>query len=214
MSKTIAIGGNQPARPGSTTDKLRRLMDKFSTSKVALGDVVDELGTAGTGLCLLLFSLTALIPGIAPVFGVALCAVALGMVLGHTQPYLPERLRRWKLDRDRLHGGMYRLAPAIGWLERWLHPRAKHLLPRQQRGSGTRVAGLASLINGVLIVLPIPFGNTAPAIAMLILSLGMVVGDGIAVGVGLLATIIALVIDIGMIALGYTALVSLFQNLF
>ena len=214
MNRMLTIVPDASPRPGSTTEKLHRLMDRFPASKVALGDVVDELGSAGTGLCLLLFSLTALVPGIAPVFGLALCAIALGMMLGRTQPYLPERLRRWQLDRDRLRGGMQRLAPAIGWLERWLHPRASHLLPRRSRGSGTRVVGLASLVNGVLIVLPIPFGNTAPAIAMLILSLGMVVGDGIAVGVGLLATIIALAIDIGMIALGYTALVGLFQNLF
>ena len=214
MTKAITMIRNPVGRPGSTTEKLRRLMDRFPTSKVALGDVVDELGTASTGLCLLLFSLAALIPGIAPVFGLGLCTIALGMMLGHTKPYLPQRLRRWKMDRDELHGGMHRLAPIVAWVERWLHPRASHLLPRRQRGAGTRFAGLASLINGVLIVLPIPFGNTAPAVAMLILSLGMVVGDGIAVGVGLLATVIALAIDIGMIALGYTAIVSLLQNLF
>jgi hypothetical protein len=73
---------------------------------------------------------------------------------------------------------------------------------------------LASLVNGVLIVLPIPFGNTAPAIAMLILSLGMVAGDGIAVGVGLLATVVALAVDVGMIVLGYTAFIAMIEHLF
>jgi hypothetical protein len=214
MSQADTIFHSPPARPGSTTERLRRLMDSFPAGKIALGDVVDELGSAGTGLCLLLCSLTALIPGIAPVFGVALCAIALGMVLGHSQPYLPERLRRWQLDPDRLRSGIHRLTPAITWLERWLHPRAAHLLPRRPRSSGTRVTGVASLVNGVLIVLPIPFGNTAPAVAMLILSLGMVVGDGMAVSVGMLATVIALVIDIGMIALGYTAITGLWHSLF
>jgi hypothetical protein len=82
------------------------------------------------------------------------------------------------------------------------------------RGPGIRVLGLASLVNGVLIVLPIPFGNTAPAIAMLILSLGMVAGDGIAVGVGLLATVVALAMDVGMIVLGYTAFIAMIEHLF
>jgi hypothetical protein len=91
-----------------------------------------------------------------------------------------------------------------------LHPRGGHLL----RASGLRVAGLASLINGILIVLPIPFGNTAPAIAMLLLSLGLVTGDGIAVMAGLAATIIALLIDAALVGLGFAALASLVESLF
>jgi hypothetical protein len=195
---------------GGPFDKVRALLDDLPDGTVTLGDVVDALGTASTGLCLLLFSLTALIPGIAPVFGVALCAISLGLVLGHGEPLLPARMRRWSLDRDRLRTGLDRLAPRFAWLEAWLHPRGGHLL----RASGLRVAGLASLINGILIVLPIPFGNTAPAIAMLLLSLGLVTGDGIAVMAGLAATIIALLIDAALVGLGFAALASLVESLF
>jgi hypothetical protein len=194
----------------TTAEKLHRLMGKYPAGKIGLGDIVDDLGAAGMGLCLLLFSLASLIPGVAPVFGLALCALAFGIVLGHAEPVLPERLRRWQMDRDRVDAGLRRLAPIVSWMERWLRPRTKNLL----RGPGVRLIGLASLINGILVVLPIPFGNTAPAVAMLILSLGMVVGDGIAVGVGLLATAVALVVDIGMIGLGYTALTAMIEHLF
>jgi hypothetical protein len=203
---TLPTGSAQ----AGTAEKLRRLMGRYNGGGVTLGAVVDDLGAAGLGLCLLLFGLTSLIPGVAPVFGLALCALAFGIVLGHVKPLLPERLRRWQMDRDRVDNGLRRLAPVIAWMERWLRPRMSHLL----RGPGIRVVGVASLINGVLIVLPIPFGNTAPAIAMLILSLGMVVGDGIAVGVGLLATVVAMAVDVGMIALGYTAFTALIEHLF
>jgi hypothetical protein len=194
---------------GGSFDKVRALLDGLPDGAVTLGDVVDALGTTGTGLCLLLFSLTALIPGIAPVFGVALCAVSLRLVLGHGEPLLPAWMRRWSLDRDRLRAGLDRLAPHIAWLETRLHPRGDHLL----RASGLRVVGLASLINGLLIVLPIPFGNTAPAIAMLLLSLGLVTGDGIAVVAALAATIIALVIDAALVGLGFAAVASLVESL-
>jgi hypothetical protein len=208
MNTSAAVEFN--AGHGSTTEKLRRLMDQLPDRGLTLGAVTDRLGAAGTGLCLLLFSLTALIPGIAPVFGIALCAVAIGMVLGKAEPLLPEWLRRQQLDRDRASNGLRRLTPPITWLERWLRPRREHLL----RGTGTRLIGVASLINGILIVLPIPFGNTAPAIAMLVLSLGVVAADGVAVGVGLLATAIAVAVDIGMIALGYTAVAGMIAYLF
>jgi hypothetical protein len=191
-------------------EKVRALLDGLPGGSVTLGDVVEALGSAGTGLCLLLLSLTALVPGIAPVFGIALCAISFGLVLGHEEPLLPARMRRWPLDRERLRAGLDRLAPRVAWLETWLRPRGDHLI----RASGLRVFGLASLINGILIVLPIPFGNTAPAIAMLLLSLGLVTGDGIAVAAGLVATIIAVVIDAALVGLGFTAIVSLAGSLF
>jgi hypothetical protein len=196
--------------PVGTTAKLHRLLGKFPDGAITLGAIIDDLGAAGTGLSLLLFSLTALIPGIAPVFGVALCAVAIGMMLGRSEPLLPERLRRWRMDREQVHSGLQRLAPRIAWLERWLRPRETHLLS----GVGIRLAGLASLVNGVLIVLPIPFGNTAPAVAMVILSLGIAAGDGVAVALGLLATVIALAVDTGMIVLGYAAFATMTDYLF
>ena len=49
---------------------------------------------------------------------------------------------------------------------------------------------------------------------MLVLSLGVVAADGVAVGVGLLATAIAVTVDIGMIVLGYTAVAGMIGYLF
>jgi hypothetical protein len=210
MSNSVTPSIRIPGEAVGPIEKVRALLDGLPDGSVTLGDVVDTLGSAGTGLCLLLLSLTALVPGIAPIFGVALCAISLGLVLGHEEPLLPARIRRWTLDPNRLRAGLDRLAPRVAWLETWLRPRGDHLL----RASGLRALGLASLINGILIVLPIPFGNTAPAIAMLLLSLGLVTGDGIAVAAGLVATAIALAIDAALVELGFTAIVSLAGSLF
>ncbi len=195
---------------GKIADRLGRVADQLGSTRVTLGSAVDALGATGTGLCLLLFALAAQIPGIAPAFGAALGAVSLGLLLGHKEPYLPVRIRSWTLDHERLRSGLQRLAPAIGWLERWLQPRARGFL----RGPATHVIGLAGLLNAVLIVLPIPFGNTAPAIATLILGLGLVVSDGLAVAAGLIATVVAFVLDAGLVVLGYTALLALIEGLF
>jgi len=194
----------------STAGRLRRVIGTLPSERVALGSVIDALGASGLGFCLLLFGLTALIPGIAPVFGVALCAVSIGMTLGYDKPLLPGRMRQWQLDRGRLLAGLERLAPYVDRLERWLHLRRRSF----PGGPGTRVIGLASLLNGVLIVLPIPFGNTAPAVAMIVLALGFIVGDGLAVAIGLAFTTLAFVLDVGLIFLGFTAVSALLTSLF
>ncbi len=194
----------------ATSDRLRRLAHGIEADRVSLGALIDRLGASATGLCLLLFGLVSLIPGIAPVLGVGLCLFALGMVLGHDTPPLPGWLHRVQVDRRRLHQGLQRLCPLIAWLEQWLQPHTARML----RGPGARLVGLAALVNGILVVLPVPFGNTAPAVATIVLALGFVVGDGLAVAVGLLATLLALAIDVALVVLGVAAVAAAFAAFF
>ena len=63
-------------------------------------------------------------------------------------------------------------------------------------------------------MLPIPFGNTAPAAAMIVLALGFIVADELAVAVGLALTVLALVLDVGLVFLGFTAASRLLSDLF
>lgn len=72
-----------------------------------------------------------------------------------------------------------------------------------------RLLGLACLSNGVLIVLPIPFGNTAPALAAILLALGLATGDGLIALAGLFLSVIAVAVGAGLILLGYEAFSSL-----
>ena len=43
-------------------------------------------------------------------------------------------------------------------------------------------------VNGLLIFLPIPFGNSIPAFAMMLMALGMMLGDGVAILSGILVS--------------------------
>ena len=190
-------------------DRIRCVAEGIGSGKVTIGGIVDTLGASGTGLCLLMLGGATLVPGIAPLFGAAICTVSLGMALGHGKPYLPGLIRRRTLDGMRLRTGLKRLLPAVDWIGRWLEPRSKSLLDRV----GTRLLGVAGVINGILIVLPIPFGNTAPALAVIVMALGLIAGDGLAVGFGFVLTAIALAIDAALIGLGYAAISGLASSI-
>src|SRR4051794_33894928 len=190
--------------------RLEEALAEVRGERVSLGTIVDSLGSGGWGLSLLLFGATGLIPGIAPVFGVALCVIAASMILGHGRPWLPERMRQWETERRGLNNGLRRLRPVLSRIERWLQPRGEAFLT----GSMLRVAGIAALVNAVLVVLPVPFGNTAPAIATLVLALGLTMRDGYAVLVGMVLTALALLIDGLLLWTGYQAVTALFGWLF
>lgn len=73
-------------------------------------------------------------------------------------------------------------------LERLTRPRLGALI----RPSVVRLLGLVVLLNAVLIILPIPLGNTLPAVAVMTMALGLIARDGVAVAAGLVLSVGAL----------------------
>jgi hypothetical protein len=189
--------------------QLEAALAHFPGRRISLGTVVDSLGPGAWGLSFLLFGAMALIPGIAPLFGLALCTAALGLLLGHQRPWLPGRMRNWSADRHSLASGLARLRRRLKPVESGLRARSPHFLSAPM----LRLAGIAALSNGWLILLPIPFGNALPALAVLVMALGLIARDGLALLAGLLATAVALVFDAALIWAGYRAVAALLQHL-
>ena len=61
----------------------------------------------------------------------------------------------------------------------------------------------------MLIALPIPFGNAAPAVCVLLFGLGLLLGDGAAVLAGLVASVAALAVSAVLCVLAYDLAVAL-----
>jgi hypothetical protein len=54
-----------------------------------------------------------------------------------------------------------------------------------------------------IVVLPIPFGNLLPALAMMLIGLGLVFRDGIAVVLGLVTAGLALFVTAGLLLMAW-----------
>jgi hypothetical protein len=50
-------------------------------------------------------------------------------------------------------------------------------------------------VVGLLIALPIPFGNIMPGLSILMIALGMAQRDAVAIGAGILVTILAILVS-------------------
>jgi hypothetical protein len=170
---------------------LRALSGRSTDQRPTLGDVLHALDSRAAAMILLAFSIPAVVPTpripIGALFGWALAFVGLQMVLGSQQLRLPGRLARLRIGQGQLERMVGRAAPHLERIERWLQMRVVGLsAPRAVRALGAVVFAM-----GVLIVLPIPFGNTLPALAVFALALGLAQRDGIAVVVGLALAAIA-----------------------
>jgi hypothetical protein len=168
-----------------------------------LQDLVVALGKQGAGILLVIASLASIPPSAGVptgfVFGAVLVLVAAGMMAGHGVPRLPRRLGRIRLGPRLMATLIRRGVPLLRRIERRSTLR---LLPLVEAGAAPWL-GVVVALMGVLIILPIPFGNTVPALAVVFIGLGLALHDGGAVAAGLGVAALALAISTGLIFLAY-----------
>ena len=174
---------------------------------VSLAWLAASMGPAAPGLLLVLLAILSMIPTGLPVavpFGICIAVIGVALARGDAL-LLPDRLGCVSMPPHRFAALMQRAVPIIARTERWLRPRWPILLS----GPARALLGALTAVHGVLIALPIPFGNTAPAACVLLFGLGLLLRDGAAVLAGLVASIAALVVSGALCWLAYDFAVAL-----
>jgi hypothetical protein len=182
---------NSRRRNGPISRRLLDVAQSVRRDGLTLGELVDRLAAEGLGLTLLLLTVPALIPLPGPfgmVFGTLVALVAIQIMLGAERLWLPEMLRRRPLPQRGLRNV---IRVALDWTataERVLRERRLVWLT----GKPARML-LAPplLLMAITIVLPIPFGNVVPALALISAALGFIAGDGLAVLASIVLAIVA-----------------------
>lgn len=138
------------------------------------------------------------IPGLLPSTGIPLGSlfspgmliVGIAWLMGHKNLKLPGKLSNYQLNTETARKILLLSAKSYAYAERLCHTRHQHLT----QGICLRLVGAAVVINAIIVFLPIPFGNTLPALANIVLALGIMFKDGLTVLAGLALTALSLVI--------------------
>ncbi|WP_169728835.1 exopolysaccharide biosynthesis protein [Salinarimonas rosea] len=157
-----------------------------------IGTLFDRLGEDGLGLALLLLTLATLIPVPGPfgmTFGCLIAFVALQIMVGARTLCVPSFLRRRGVPGRALRSVIGRTLPGLSRAELLLEEG--RLAPLAGRRARVALA-IPVLLLAVAIILPIPFGNIAPALALVALSLGIMARDGLMILAGLVVSLFAL----------------------
>jgi len=193
---------------------LQGLEGKDST----LGALLDHIAGKGFGLLLLILALPAALPipapGYATPFGLLMVFLGMQMLVGKTNPWLPNRIRRKRLKHKtcafavRNSGKVLRL---VEWLVR----------PRLSRLARNRVflalVALVIILMAAFMVLPIPLTNTAPSFVIFLLAAGILEEDGLVLLGGLilapLAAFIASMAIYYAVTVGFEAIEPMVKSL-
>ena len=183
------------AAPADETlgERLQRIIDTLPADALTLAELRDALGQDGplffAALLTLVFLIPVSIPGVSTVFGAAILFIGICRLFNRTL-WLPRRVLARPLPAPRLREG---LSKGLSWfhrLERISRPHRGRWLSAP--GPLAVVNDLAFILGAVLLMLPfglIPFSNTLPAIALLLLAIGFLQRDGVCIALGHLANV-------------------------
>ena len=134
---------------------------------------------------LFLLALPCCIPflyGVPQVVALPMLALALQMVIGREEPWLPAGLAARKIDRK----GLTQMAQGgrkwFGWIEAIIRPRFSVITGRRSE----RVIGAFLFFFCCSILVPLPMTNTVPGMAVAVTAFGLMQKDGLAVTSGII----------------------------
>jgi hypothetical protein len=112
-------------------------------------------------------------PGTSGILGLPLVYLSAQMMLGRL-PWLPPFISNRSMSRDDFTQTISRATPLLARAEKLLKPRLSLFV----KDNAQNVIGAVCLLLAVVLMLPIPFGNMLPAIAISLISLGVLERDG------------------------------------
>jgi hypothetical protein len=175
------------------------LADGAKGERVSFGEMIDAFAARAYGPLIVLFAapniLPVALPGISAVLGAPLILLTAQMAIGMQRPWLPGLLRRRSLAREDFSRLVGKIAPRLHRVERMSRPR---LLPLTGP-VGQRLIGLTGLVLALVVFLPVPFGNAIPGVALVLMAVGLLGRDGLAVIAGAAIGLVGLAVVSGFV---------------
>jgi hypothetical protein len=166
---------SQPDR--SLFDTLLTLANDPSRERILVSDLVSALGERAVASFILLFALPNVLPvppGTSFVLGAPLLFFTAQAALGR-RAWLPQVFASRSMPRVRLAAMLNRLQPWLGRVDGLLQPRLQGLV----QPACARLIGALCVVLAIILFLPIPLGNIAPAVAISMLAIGLLERDGL-----------------------------------
>ena len=165
-----------PNKPRSrTSDVLLTLIESTNQPSVTLRNLTERLGDRTFGMLLVLAAIFSVIPFVSLISGLLIAILGLQMAVGLTNTRLPKSIMDWPLSPSGVRSALTAFEPKVRAIERYLRPRWQFT----EAPIIDRVNGIIITILGVVIALPIPLTNLAPALVAILLGLGLMERDGL-----------------------------------
>ena len=166
-----------------------------------LGSLIDAFGERSFAIVFVLLMALPALPlptgGATHVLEVVVMLLALELIAGRREIWLPKRWRGLELNTPARRKVITLLLKRIRWLERYSRPRVRWLFGHRLSGV---VFGLVTLALTIVAFLAPPFSglDTLPSIGVVLLALGILMTDGAVAVAGIVVGALGVVAVIGL----------------
>jgi hypothetical protein len=188
------------------------VVEEHGEERLSLSHLSALLRDRMWGGLLLMFAVINILPlppGSTTITGLPLILVTAQMAIGRPRPWFPRKIDERGVTKDQLRRLLAKLLPWERRVERIFKPRMTALTNHR----ASRVIGIVSLLLSVILWLPIPLGNHAPALAMTLFAMALIYRDGWLVILGALATLLSIVLVSFTIGAAWLALLFTLHHL-
>lgn len=191
--------------PGKVSDELQRWLE--SDGKKTLGSLIELFEQKSFAILFVVLLGVPALPlptgGATHVFEIIAMLLALELIAGREEIWLPQRWRRLELAGDKQQRFIAALMKIIRWLERFSRPRLSFLFDHRLSNI---VFGLFVIAGSLAAFLAPPFTglDTLPALGVVLLSLGVLLEDFLVVLAGLIVAAAGILLEVilGSAAIG------------
>jgi hypothetical protein len=185
--------------------RLRRAAARVPSSGLTLRQLETLQGQAAQGSLLLLLAAPCMlpVPGVGTVLGLGLLTLATLLWRGASAALcLPERVAAIHLPQRWATRVLQLLSRCHGVAQCLLRERLTQLIPASNAPMPRWLAAKIGLM-AILIVLPIPFGNVLPALALMLAGLALAARDGLVLLLSLFMACLATAFGLAVSVLGW-----------
>jgi len=194
--------GEGDRRPERTSQLLRAFAENLAAERVSLAEIDRGLGDRGLGVLMAIFAVPNIFPSTVPfgnvLTGIPMILLAAHLLLGWRQLVLPRALADRSIGAATLKSFAPKLAAVLARVEPLLKPRLTVI----SSAAAERLIGVVALVLSILSALPIPFGHMVPALALMVIGLGLIEHDGAAIllgaGLGLIGAVVFALVLFGL----------------
>jgi hypothetical protein len=197
--------------------KIEAVIDRLPAEGVRLAEIRDLFGQDGlmllSAFLTLVFLVPVSIPGVSTVFGAAILMLGVTRLFGRNL-WLPSSIENRIVPTEKIQSTMRR---GMVWFRRLERLSRPNRFPWIACDGLTGVVNNCALIFGAILLMApfglIPFSNTFPAVALLLLAIGFIQRDGLCIFLGHCANLLTVLYFSLLIAGGGVAIYQAVQNI-
>ena len=168
----------------SISDVFTDLEASLTEDDVSIQTLLDAFHERGFGFFLFLFALPAALPlpavGVGTVLGLPLVFLSAQQAVGRRTIWFPEKFKHKSIKRKTVVGMIEAALPWVQRVEFLIKPRLEFVT----QGVFSRLIGVFGFIMSLSVCVPLPLTNTVPSFGIALMSVGVMMRDGLAVLAG------------------------------